>query len=1030
MNTKISLPRSPTEAILFVYVCDADGKLHFLSSSYEKSVSPDDDRQLPTSISALVKPSFIEEAARHRAVTLRLHGELNKYNVELDDQFTTAQSVTFYERALPRDSSMAIQGVAALSHLDDADNDNMPDIIHYLSSLLTIKCRVTPWSLHPVRSENNKKLSAVIAEILDSHFRFKAHDDQWISGGGRDFFIYKIEYFIDRSLPIQFILPGFPCKSPNKESKVLGTLPDKGEELAFKTMVKVAEMIEVVYVPGVRFAIVSDGHVFSDLLGVPDVSVNEYGRTLRTAVASMSGRPDIFTFHGLDDLLSLDASRATFTEEPGHFPEQLPCLSCYVIPRYTSASVLPAADDARRLLCLLAGRDEKSLYEEIKQNTSVTGLYRGFSRFLLEDLQQQPEMLALPSKNARKQLCSKIAMEMLIRNQAYSTIVGRLFPIHVRISIHPYNCAGPKFGVNLIHKDFVFQAGTLDGQRGDATEISLFHIPTPWHNLVVSDSNGLCIVTKKKDALKLGGEKEPKLMFYEDGRPSHLLIEQPFASLYKGAGTQSKLPDPGSEIAPAAEVKEIVLSSEPTKFSVTSVAASEPYCAYSPARRRFLLFLIALAGGFGPLAGNIYLPAMESIRTAFGTSVSMINLTVSMFMLTFAVAPMGWGTLADSAGRRNVYLISFAIYVAASIALGFSQSYALLLVLRIVQAIGASSVQSLGAGTIADLFKPTERGRAMGIFLLGPQMGPLIGPVLGGFLTEYASWRWIFFFLAGLGAVTWILFLLFLPETLRAKVGNGQVYADHGLLVFPGPHILEETKAAKSATKYNPLAPLRFLRFRSITLCVTYIGIIFGSFYCLNVEIPAVLKDVYGYDASRVGISYIPTGVGFILGSTIGGRYADWKLHQAMSATGLDHVPESRIRSQWVGIILFPVGLALFGFAGHFHWHVSLLLVSLFISVFGMTWLFSCNTTYLIDSFPGSASSVVALNSLFRNPAAALGSAIIGPFTNKVGLWPAFLSVAMVDVTGAALVVIVMIYGAKWRMRSSTSVNQTDKGKP
>lgn len=88
------------------------------------------------------------------------------------------------------------------------------------------------------------------------------------------------------------------------------------------------------------------------------------------------------------------------------------------------------------------------------------------------------------------------------------------------------------------------------------------------------------------------------------------------------------------------------------------------------------------------------------------------------------------------------------------------------------------------------------------------------------------------------------------------------------------------------------------------------------------------------------------------------------------------------------------------------------------IGVFGMTWLFSCNTTYLIDSFPGAASSVVALNSLFRNPAAALGSAIIQPFVDKVGLWGAFFTLGMVDVVGSVLVITVMIYGPKWRLRA------------
>ncbi|KAI2106185.1 Dityrosine transporter 1, partial [Ophidiomyces ophidiicola] len=70
----------------------------------------------------------------------------------------------------------------------------------------------------------------------------------------------------------------------------------------------------------------------------------------------------------------------------------------------------------------------------------------------------------------------------------------------------------------------------------------------------------------------------------------------------------------------------------------------------------------------------------------------------------------------------------------------------------------------------------------MSYFLLGPQCGPILGPVVGGALAGGPSWRWIFGFLAMLAAALWLAILLLLPETLRARVGNGRVVADRWLV--------------------------------------------------------------------------------------------------------------------------------------------------------------------------------------------------------------------------------------------------------
>jgi hypothetical protein len=150
-----------------------------------------------------------------------------------------------------------------------------------------------------------------------------------------------------------------------------------------------------------------------------------------------------------------------------------------------------------------------------------------------------------------------------------------------------------------------------------------------------------------------------------------------------------------------------------------------PYSAFSASRRRIILALVTVAGFFGPLAANIYLPTLPVLSTDFGASITEINATVTVFMAVFAFAvsyhgtnpsdldktdsdrnrqPLIWSSFADWKGRRPLYIISLSIFILANVLLAaVPGNYGALIFLRIVQAIGSAAVVSLGAGTVADV---------------------------------------------------------------------------------------------------------------------------------------------------------------------------------------------------------------------------------------------------------------------------------------------------------------------------------------
>ena len=129
-----------------------------------------------------------------------------------------------------------------------------------------------------------------------------------------------------------------------------------------------------------------------------------------------------------------------------------------------------------------------------------------------------------------------------------------------------------------------------------------------------------------------------------------------------------------------------------------------------------------------------------------------------------SIFPLWWSSFSESVGRRTIYLISFTLFLLWNILSAISTSIGMLIVMRILGGGAAASVQAVGAGTIADIWEVRERGKAMGIFYLGPLMGPLFAPIIGGALAQRLGWRSTQWFLVIYGGVLLIFLFFCLPE--------------------------------------------------------------------------------------------------------------------------------------------------------------------------------------------------------------------------------------------------------------------------
>ncbi|KAG5917769.1 hypothetical protein E4U42_007119 [Claviceps africana] len=474
-------------------------------------------------------------------------------------------------------------------------------------------------------------------------------------------------------------------------------------------------------------------------------------------------------------------------------------------------------------------------------------------------------------------------------------------------------------------------------------------------------------------------------------------------------------------------------------MSVTSTVASDvaqgdteqlpspPYCALSPSRRRFILTLVTLAGMVGPLSGAIYLPILPLLEREFNVGSTSINATVSVFMVTFAFAPLFWSSFADHGGRRPLYVISLSIFILSNVLLAsLPKNFGSLMFLRIMHAFGSAAVVSMGAGTVADITEPKKRGSAMAVFLLGPQCGPVVGPILGSTLGGQLSWRWVPGFLAIFCFVLWLVIIFMLPETLRYRVGNGKVIQERGWILAP-PKLTSELAPESDRGPKPPKPTLKgywkLFSYPPIGIVSVNTAILYSTYFAILVALPHALEEVYHWSTTEVGLGYLAVGLALMIGSLAGGRVSDWRRSRREAAIPDGHVePESRLFDQIWGVLFCFAGTIMFGWFILHSIHVSAVIIATFLAGFGMSWVFVATSAFLGECVPLQAAGAFALGNMLRNPGAAISAVVYPLLVRKMGVGWFFTGFAVLDlvVVGGAVIVL-RIYGPTWRKKKAAN---------
>ena len=175
----------------------------------------------------------------------------------------------------------------------------------------------------------------------------------------------------------------------------------------------------------------------------------------------------------------------------------------------------------------------------------------------------------------------------------------------------------------------------------------------------------------------------------------------------------------------------------------------------------FVLLLVAL----GQFAIDIYLPSLPAMVTDLHTDTGRIQLTLTFFLVGFAISQLIYGPFSDRFGRKKVLLVGLAIFIVGAIGASLASSVSFLIGMRLVQGLGIGAANVLCRAILGDMYKGKEfakKASTLGVLWV---LSPIIAPVIGGYIQEYAGWRGNFLFLICFVSLVWLWAIFFLPET-------------------------------------------------------------------------------------------------------------------------------------------------------------------------------------------------------------------------------------------------------------------------
>ena len=262
-----------------------------------------------------------------------------------------------------------------------------------------------------------------------------------------------------------------------------------------------------------------------------------------------------------------------------------------------------------------------------------------------------------------------------------------------------------------------------------------------------------------------------------------------------------------------------------------------------------IIAIVTVIHALSPLAMQIFLPALPAIRSSFSVTVADTQWVVTGFSVALAVSMLAYGPISDRYGRRRVVLLGLTVFLIGSAISYWAESLEILVLGRIVQAIGVAAGSTMGRAVAADVIPPEELARAVSFMTMGLVMGPMLAPVIAGYLVSSVGWRSIPLLLGAISAVLLLMALKWMPETHK-----------------PSKRSTSPTAGNSEPTSGISLFLSPWFAGHLIILVAVQVGV-FGFLSASSY----LVIDLLGYEPFQFGYVFIYLTCGYLLGNAFSG---------------------------------------------------------------------------------------------------------------------------------------------------------------
>jgi MFS transporter, DHA2 family, multidrug resistance protein len=292
---------------------------------------------------------------------------------------------------------------------------------------------------------------------------------------------------------------------------------------------------------------------------------------------------------------------------------------------------------------------------------------------------------------------------------------------------------------------------------------------------------------------------------------------------------------------------------------------------------------------------NVALPYMQG---SLSTTQDQVNWVLTSYIVAAAImtSPLGW--MAARVGRKKLFIVCTAGFTVASMLCGVAQSIEQMVAFRLLQGVFGAALVPISQAVMLDAYPPARRGSAMAIWGMGVMLGPIMGPTLGGWLTEYYSWRWVFFVNLPFGILTVLGLSAFMRESpirrdtpfswfgflsLSLGIGALQMMLDRGQEQgwFESSEIVVEAILSvvgfyfflvDAFTSKRPFIAMRIFRDWNFSIALIFMFLIGIILLATMALVTPFIQNLLGYPVLSSGYLLGTRGIGTFFAMMIVGR--------------------------------------------------------------------------------------------------------------------------------------------------------------